>query len=290
MFNGEVSTVRRAELAAFLRARRESVSPTQVGLPASGRRRTPGLRREEVAQLATVGTTWYTWLEQGRANNPSAQVLQSIARALLLSPADERHLLKLGGHSPTLARPGPCEVVNPTRQRVLDSFAPNPAAIMDSLWGVLGHNQVFRFLISDIEQYPPRERSCLWLDFTDPEWLAAYVDGDEEREAIVARMRSYMADSPDQAGWQDLIDRLRERSPLFGKIWDRGAVGRVDTWTKRVRNPLVGVLCLEATLFSLPDRPDLRMVTYLPADRVTEARLNELHRRVGDPPRPRLVS
>lgn len=280
---------RLTELATFLRSHRERVTPAQVGLPTSGRRRTPGLRREEVAQLAMVGTTWYTWLEQGRANNPSAQVLQSIARALQLSPVEERHLLKLGGHSPTLVRPGPCEGISPTRQRVLDTFSPNPAAIMDSLWGVLGCNQTFRFMISDIEKYPPGERSCIWLDFTDPDWIAAYVDGDEEREAIVARMRSYMADSPDEAGWRDLIDRLSERSPLFRTIWQRGAVGRVDGWTKRVRNPLVGVLSLEATVFSLPDRPDLRMVTYLPADQVTGRRLTELHERVSDPARPRLV-
>ncbi|MDN5724821.1 MAG: helix-turn-helix transcriptional regulator [Propionibacteriales bacterium] len=277
-----MSEIRTAELASFLRGRREAITPGEVGLPTAGRRRTPGLRREEVAQLATVGTTWYTWLEQGRAANPSVQVLRSIARALNLNPEEERHLLKLGGHARSLATPSQCEEVSVERRRVLDALLPNPASIMNSLWLVLACNDTFRFMINDLERYAPEERSCLWLDFTDPEWGKAYVDGDEEQAAIVARMRSHFADAPDDDVWQDLIHRLSERSARFRELWKRGTVGRIDGWTKRVMNPYVGLLALEVQVFSLPYRPDLRMVTYLPGDDRTAGRLVRLHAMVDE--------
>src|SRR5437868_5837754 len=160
---------RRQALADFLRQRRARLSPTDVGLPPGFRRRTPGLRREEVAQLANMGTSWYVWLEQGRDVHPSAQVLESLAQALRLTLNERRHLFLLAGQ-PLPPRAFPLEEsASPTLQRVLDDLNPNPAYIMGRRWDYLAWNKAANGLFSISEATSPYTRNLLWRVFTNPE-------------------------------------------------------------------------------------------------------------------------
>ncbi|CAM3779189.1 helix-turn-helix transcriptional regulator [Tsukamurella ocularis] len=268
-----MGTRNNAELARFLRTRREQVTPEQVGLAPGGRRRTPGLRREEVAARASVGTTWYTWVEQGRDVNPSPEVLCAVADALLLDPGERDHVLRLAGHPPG---PPAADTVTDTVQPVLDALLPNPAVVLNARGDMIRYNRAFRFLITDVEEFAPQDRNCLWLDFTDELWLGAYVADRQELEAVVARTRAIYADSHADPAWKPLLDRLQAASPLFAQLWGAGLVLDAADWEKTIRNPRVGELRLQVSTFNLRDRPSLRMLTYLPRDEETRECLTRL--------------
>src|SRR5437899_9137636 len=172
------SESRRRELASFLRSRRERISPEQVGLPPGRRRRTPGLRREEVAQLAAVGVTWYTWLEQARDIQVSGQVADAIARALLLDHIERRHLFTLAGATdphPYLECPG----MSPAMRMMVDQLEPLPAAVVNSRYDIIAYNRVYGRLVSDLDQLAPQDRNIMWLSFTDPLWRERMLDREE---------------------------------------------------------------------------------------------------------------
>ncbi len=160
----------RKQLGAFLRARRESLDPQRLGLPRSGRRRTPGLRREEVAMLADVGVTWYTWLEQGREVNPSATVMQAVAEALQCSPLETRHLFVLAGLTPLESANAPqCEGISPGARRMLDSLLPQPASIQKPNFDIVAWNDAFcRLMGVDFATIPEDDRNCIYLYLTHP--------------------------------------------------------------------------------------------------------------------------
>lgn len=269
-----MGTRNNAELARFLRPRREQVTPERVGLPAGGRRRTPGLRREEVAARAHVGTTWYTWVEQGRDVNPSPEVLCAVADALLLDPGERDHVLRLAGHPP--GPPAEESGAAATVQPVLDALLPNPAAVLNTRGDMVLYNRAFRFLITDVERFPPEHRNCLWLDFTDELWLGAYAADRQELEAVVARTRALYAGSHADPAWEPLLRRLQAASPLFAHLWNAGLVLDAADWEKTIRNPRVGELRLQVSTFNLRDRPSLRMLTYLPRDEDTRERLTRI--------------
>src|SRR4051794_32834901 len=156
---------RRQELADFLRQRRAAIGPEEVGLPAGGRRRTPGLRREEVAQLAGVGTTWYTWLEQARDVRASLEVLEALSRALRLTPAERTHLILLGrGEEPPPVKT-PAERVAPTLRRLIENLGANPAFILGRRWDYLAWNDAATMLLGDLGTLPPGTRNHVWLTF-----------------------------------------------------------------------------------------------------------------------------
>src|SRR5580698_2649646 len=166
---------RRRELAAFLRSRRERIAPELVGLPPAPRRRTPGLRREEVATLAGVGVTWYTWLEQGRDINVSPQVLDAVARTLLLDPQERGHLFRLA-EVPDASPETDCQVVTPAVQALLDKLDPYPAAVRNARFDLLGCNRAYDLMTGTCGGLPFEERNSLWRTFTCPEVRAAMVD------------------------------------------------------------------------------------------------------------------
>ena len=169
-------TIRRTELAAFLRSRRERITPEQVGLPRGRRRRTPGLRREEVAQLSAVGVTWYTWLEQARDIHVSVQVLDAIARALLLDRSERAHLFVLAGAS--IRRPGSeCSGVPQSLQVMLEQLEPFPACVQNAGTTSSRTTAPTRLLMCDLDVLPPEDRNCMWLAFTDEDWRAAWSTG-----------------------------------------------------------------------------------------------------------------
>jgi len=267
--------IRRRELAGFLRSRRERIAPEQVGVPAAGRRRTPGLRREEVAQLAGVGVTWYTWLEQGRDINPSSQVLEALARTLLLDPHERSHLLTLAGttgHAPS----DESYVVSPAIRDLLRQVEPYPASVQNARYDVLAYNHGYRLMVDDLDVLDPEDRNGLWLVFTHPAWRAALVDWDEAAARMAAQYRAAMAEHVSEPAWKCLVERLRKASPEFEAIWGRHEVMAPERMTKRVLSPRVGPLRMELTTLWLCQRLGTRVVFYTPADDATRERLEAL--------------
>jgi transcriptional regulator with XRE-family HTH domain len=268
--------LRRRELGAFVRSRRERVTPEQVGLPPSRRRRTPGLRREEVAQLAGVGVTWYTWLEQGRDINPSPQVLEAIARTLQFDPHEHSHLFTLAGVASTTIA-DQCMHLNPTAQPLLDQLEPYPAIIVNDRLDLLAYNRVYASFFDDLGTMPIEDRNVLWLAFTHPQWQAAIVDRDEVLGRMVAEYRASMAEHLDEPAWEALVARLHRASPEFTAFWERHDVQGIESRTKRAMHPTAGLLLLDITNLWFGQRLGTRIVTLTPADDRTRRRLEALH-------------
>ncbi|MFI6443652.1 helix-turn-helix transcriptional regulator [Kitasatospora sp. NPDC050543] len=274
--------VRRRDLAAFLRSRRERISPEQVGLPVTGRRRTPGLRREEVAQLAAVGVTWYTWLEQSRDIQVSTQVLDAVARALLLDPSERAHLFVLAGAedpSPVLE----CPTVTPGVRVMLDQMSPMPAAAINSRYDILAHNRAYTHLVGDLDALAPENRNLMWLAFTPSRFRDTLVDVEVAREGMVARFRAAMADRGAEPAWKSLLTRLRQASPDFEAAWERHEVSRIANGVKHFLVPEAGLLHFDYTSFWLGPGAGGRVVVYTPRDEETRERLAFLDRFAGRP-------
>ncbi|MFI5672096.1 helix-turn-helix domain-containing protein [Streptomyces sp. NPDC051704] len=269
------SDVRRHELAEFLRSRRERITPEQVGLVRGRRRRTPGLRREEVAQLSAVGVTWYTWLEQAREIQVSPQVLDALARALLLDASERTHLFALAG---TLdpAPHAPCPSVTPALRAMLDQLGPIPACIQNSRYDILAYNSTYGRLLCDLDALPPEDRNCLWLAFTNADWRASMADVAEVNRTIVAKFRAAMAEHLAEPAWKALLARLEARSPEFRELWARHEVLGLGAKTKYVRNAHVGLLHLEHTNLWLGPAAGPRLVTMVPVDESSRAALERL--------------
>ncbi|WP_265862729.1 helix-turn-helix domain-containing protein [Streptomyces sp. SKN60] len=268
--------VRRHELAAFLRSRRERISPEQVGLPRGRRRRTPGLRREEVAQLSAVGVTWYTWLEQARPIQVSPQVLDALAGALLLDPTERTHLFALAGQADPHPET-PCPTVTPSLRALLDQLEPLPAAVQNSRYDFLAHNRTFGRLFCDLDALPREDRNSLWLAFTNDEFRAAVTDLPEVLLALAGKLRASMAEHLAEPAWKALVDRLQAASPEFREIWARHDVVDQSGRTKLIRNAQVGLLRLEHTNLWLGPTAGPRLVTYVPVDAATRAGIERLH-------------
>ncbi|MFE7438711.1 helix-turn-helix domain-containing protein [Streptomyces tendae] len=270
------SEIRRHELAAFLRSRRERIAPEQVGMPRGRRRRTPGLRREEVAQLSAVGVTWYTWLEQARDIQVSVQVLDALARALLLDPSERAHLFRLAGAvDPTPARV--CPAITPGVQALLEQFEPYPACVQNSRYDILAHNRTYGLLLCDLEAVPPEDRNCMILSFTNEEWRSSIVHLAETQRLMAARFRATMAGHLAEPAWKMLLKRLRSQSPDFREVWERHEVVAHRSKCKEFVNQYVGHIRVDHTDLWLGPEAGPRMVTYAPADEVSRERLERLH-------------
>ncbi|MFI9805608.1 helix-turn-helix transcriptional regulator [Streptomyces sp. NPDC052301] len=273
---GRGSEIRRSELAAFLRSRRERITPEQVGLPRGARRRTPGLRREEVAQLSAVGVTWYTWLEQARDIQVSVQVLDALARTLRLDASERAHLFQLAGATdPTPA--ANCPSVTPALRALLDSLDPIPACIQNSRYDILAYNRTYGLLLSDLDAVPPEDRNCMLLVYTNKDWQAAVVHLEESQRLMAARLRASLAGHLGEPAWKMLLKRLETQSPQFRENWERYEVVGTRTKSKEFLNPYVGHLMLEHTDLWLGPELGARMVTYTPRTEETRERLERLH-------------
>ncbi|MFD5798407.1 helix-turn-helix transcriptional regulator [Streptomyces diastatochromogenes] len=270
------SAIRRHELAAFLRSRRERIAPEQVGLPRGTRRRTPGLRREEVAQLSAVGVTWYTWLEQARDIQVSVQVLDALARTLMLDASERAHLFRLAGATdPTPA--ASCPSVTPALRQVLRALEPIPACIQNSRYDIVAYNRTYALLLGDLDEVPPEDRNCMLLAYTNSDWRAAIVHREETLRLMAARLRASMAGHLGEPAWKMLLKRLEAESPEFRENWERYEVVGTRTKTKEFLNPYVGLLILEHTDLWLGPEAGARMVTYSPKNEETRERLEKLH-------------
>ncbi|MFD9355781.1 helix-turn-helix domain-containing protein [Streptomyces sp. NPDC060031] len=269
------SDVRRHELAEFLRSRRERITPEQVGLVRGRRRRTPGLRREEVAQLSAVGVTWYTWLEQAREIQVSPQVLDALARALLLDASERTHLFSLAA----ALDPAPhtqCPSVTPALRAMLDQLDPLPACVQNSRYDILAYNTTYGRLLCDLDKVRPEDRNCMWLAFTDPDWQAAVVDMPDARRLMAAKFRAAMAEHLAEPAWKTLLARLESASAEFREVWARHEVVDQGGKVKYIRNAHVGLLHVEHTNLWLGPAAGPRLMTYVPLDAETRERLERL--------------
>jgi transcriptional regulator with XRE-family HTH domain len=270
-----VTTGRRAELAAFLRSRRERISPADAGLPPGPRRRTPGLRREEVAQLAGVGVTWYTWLEQGRPINASVQVLDAIARTLRLDAAEREHLYRLGDvpQVPPVAVGGH---LDPEVQTILDHLDPLPAAVYNRRFDLLAWNHPYECLFTRLVREPAETRNALWHIFTKPPCCSLMLNADLEVPLMVATMRAAFAHHVGEPAWTGFVQRLSAVSPAFAQMWATHDVAEPGVSTKTFRHWTVGELRMRTTSLSIDGTPETRAVIYTPDDGESAQRLAQL--------------
>jgi hypothetical protein len=269
---------RRTELAAFLRACRSRLTPADVGLPqgsASGRRRTPGLRREEVAQLSGVGVTWYTWLEQGRDISASVQVIDALARALLLTGDQHRHLRELAGlPPPEPAAPG--DDMLPRLQLLVDAAAPSPASIYDEHFDYLVWNQPYARVRHDPGTLPASRRNMLWMMFTSPDNRARMVRWESAARAVLSQFRAAAGRSPGDPRFAELVAALTEASPQFRDWWAEYPVRYFRPAAIAVKHPQAGLIRLEMFQLRLVDQPGLVMVLQVPASNTCLARVRSL--------------
>jgi transcriptional regulator with XRE-family HTH domain len=257
---------RRAELADFLKKRRAAIRPEEVGLQNGGRRRTPGLRREEVAALAGVGTTWYTWLEQGRDVRASLDVFEALARALKLTPAERIHLILLGRGEEAPACVTPNEKVSPTVRRLIENLGSNPAYVIGRRWDYLEWNRAASLLFGDFGKLPRAARNHAWQTFTDPRRRELMCDWDESARLLVAKFRADSARHLGDPAFEQLIDALKKASPEFCKLWKRHEVARTGTGRKTLMHPIAGKLVFEHAVFHPQDDPEQRLILYSPTD------------------------
>jgi transcriptional regulator with XRE-family HTH domain len=276
--NGRPRGQRRSELAAFLRARRARIGPADVGLPAGLRRRTPGLRREEVAQLAGVGVTWYTWLEQGRPIHASVQVLGAVARTLRLDQAELEHLYRLA-EVQTAPAEAAAAAPSPAVQEILESLDPLPAQLLNSRFDVLGRNRAYTDLIYHRHAVPCQHGNSLWCCFTEPEVRRSFPNFDEEAPRMVATLRASFAQHLNEPEWTSFIRRLSAASPQFAELWARQEVASPASHTKHFLHPTAGLLRLLSTSLAVADLPEARILVYTPADEETRRRLPLTRRR-----------
>jgi transcriptional regulator with XRE-family HTH domain len=260
---GSAKLKRRRELASFLRSRRERLAPIDVGLPPGYRRRTPGLRREEVAQIAGVGVTWYTWLEQGRPINTSAQVLEAVSRALQLDDSERSHLFRLAGVPDRSS--GLVQACAPAVREIVDALHPYPALLMGPRYDVLAWNRAAASLMGDFSTLPARYRNIMWLLFTQPAWQELIVDRDHAAY-VVALFRATMAEHLGEATWVDLVNELCSASPAFAQLWARHDVAAATSRIMRFLHPTVGLVCFTTTSLRLSEPPGVRIIAYTPAD------------------------
>ncbi len=255
---------RRVELADFLRRRRASLKPDAVGLPNGGRRRTPGLRREEVAQLAGVGATWYTWLEQGRDVRASMDVLEALSRALRLTPAERTHLVLLGRGE----EPPPCkassERVSPTLRRLIENLGANPAYILGRRWDYLVYNRAACALFGNFDAVPRPVRNHVWMHFMSPTRREMFPDWERSSRLLVAKLRADSARHLGDPEFEQLIHSLRQSSAEFCKEWKRHEVSGAGEGRKEVHHQTEGVMVFEHAVFNPIQAPEQRLCLYTP--------------------------
>ncbi|MCZ7486218.1 helix-turn-helix transcriptional regulator [Rhizobium rhizogenes] len=248
----------------FLRNRRTRLDPASYGFP-TGRRRTPGLRREEIAQRANISPTWYTWLEQGRGGSPSADVLDRIAKAMMLTEPEREHIYMLGlGRGPEVSY-RLVEGISPRLQRLIDAFEVSPTFIKTATWDVVGWNDAAAAVFTDYSKLPPERRNILRLLFDTTRVRALQDDWEQVARSVVGAFRADTARAGLGSEANDLVNELSRTSPEFAAMWQDNAIVIHGEGLKRIHHPEVGLLELEYSSFSVDGRPELGMVVYQPA-------------------------
>ncbi|MFI9241750.1 helix-turn-helix transcriptional regulator [Streptomyces sp. NPDC053086] len=264
---------RRPELAAFLRTRRARVTPADVGMPPGLRRRTPGLRREEVAQLSGVGVTWYTWLEQGRPINASPQVLDAVARTLRLDPPEREHLYRLA-EVPFQPDPeGLTRRSSPEVQGIIDALDPLLAVVYNPRYDVLAANAAYQDLFLVPQTLGTGLPNVLWTLFTLPEGACPLVHREAELPLMVATLRSSYGRHVGEPAWEEFIGGLSAASPWFAELWASGEVVPPGPRVKTFRHAAVGEMRMTSQSLSIDGMPECRILVYAPDDEAARGKI-----------------
>lgn len=266
---------RREALAAFLRTRRARLQPAEVGLPSRSRRRTPGLRREEVAELADIGVSWYTLLEQGHDVHPSRNVLERIAQALRLTAAERQHLFRLAVIELSAITGVEEAQVTPALQRVVDALNPHPAFVIGRRWDALTWNRAADLLFQFHVPYPPHSRNVVWRFFQRAEAREFDLDWETQAQNLVAQFRADYARYPGDASFQEVIEDLQRVSAQFCLWWERQDVRGLPDGPRAMQHPTLGLLEFDHVTFQASSTADLRVKVYA-ASPETAARLERL--------------
>jgi transcriptional regulator with XRE-family HTH domain len=255
----------RGELATFLRTRRQRLRPADVGLPGGGRRRTPGLRRQEVAELAGISVDYYIRMEQARGPHPSRQVLTALGRALVLTADEREYLFRLAGESPPPAAV-PSREISPGIRNLLDSMPETPAYVVDAKYDVLAWNSLARHFVGDLSVVPEEDRNMIRWMFRLPVTATAWTDQEAVRftRSMIADLRASYARYPNDPGIQGLVTELLGTSPQFAQMWREHDVATRKPIVKRVDHPLTGPLEFECRVLHIPESGQ-RLIVYCAA-------------------------
>ncbi len=268
------------QLGAYLMDRRTKLDPAALGLPMK-RRRTAGLRREEVAQRANVSATWYTWLEQGRGGAPSAEVADRISRALMLTDVEREHLFLLALGRPPETRYKTVEGITPRLQRLLDVLELSPAIVRTATWDVVAWNRAALAVLGDYAALEPSQRNILRMMFFNSRVRSAQTDWESVARFIIAAFRAETTRAGATAEVMALVDELSRLSPEFTRMWKENEVSTHGGGIKQLRHPTAGLITMEYSAFAVDGRPDLTLVVYNPA---TSKDLEKVRKLLKSPP------
>lgn len=273
------SQVRLQALSAFLKGQRAKISPESVGLPPGTRRRTPGLRREEVAQLAGVSTTWYTWLEQGRDIQVSSSVLDCVASALQLNADERRYLYSLAlesGAEPYTVKHEAVQI-SPSLQKIITELKYCPVMISDRKCNIVGWNRAAAYVFLDFDRIPPEERNMIRLLFTRREFQRLAVNWEQFASGFLSMFRSYYGQYVEDEWYDHFLEEMKNGHPDFNRMWEQSQVSYAPEVHLEFRHAKAGKMVYELTSLKVYGNDDLRCSIYTPApDTTTEAKLRQL--------------
>ncbi|MFH5184993.1 helix-turn-helix transcriptional regulator [Paenibacillus sp. TAB 01] len=264
-------------LGQFLKKTRTRLTPAAAGISVTGRRRTPGLRREEVAQIAGVSTTWYTWLEQGRSIQVSSQVLERVATALQLSPEERSYLFLLANPQAADIFADQPEAIHPTLQRILDYLNPCPAFIADRRCNIVGWNQAAGAMLGNIGPLSQEERNIVWLSLMKQELREIVVNWEDFANDFISILRNYSSQYQGDPWYQEFIEHCGRIHPKFHSLWQHNDIRTLPKTVREFKHPQVGSMRFEITSFQVYAHADLRCCVYTPLpDSGTEAKMRKL--------------
>ncbi|MCV4233920.1 helix-turn-helix transcriptional regulator [Virgibacillus sp. LDC1] len=273
------SQVKLQALSAFLKGQRAKISPESVGLPPGTRRRTPGLRREEVAQLAGVSTTWYTWLEQGRDIQVSSSVLDCVANALQLNADERRYLYSLAlesGAEPYTLKQEAVQI-SPSLQKIITELKYCPVMISDRMCNIVGWNRAAAYVFLDFDRIPPEERNMIRLLFTRREFQRLAVNWEQFASGFLSMFRSYYGQYVEDEWYDRFLEEMKNGHPDFNRMWEQSQVSYAPEVHLEFRHAKAGKMVYELTSLKVYGNDDLRCSIYTPApDSTTEAKLRQL--------------
>lgn len=273
------ATARLQALSAFLKSQRAKISPESVGFPAGTRRRTPGLRREEVAQLAGVSTTWYTWLEQGRDIQASPSVLDCVAGALRMNADERKYLYSLAIEDGSTAYTPENDAlqISPSLQKIITQLRHCPVIVSDRMCNIVGWNQAACHVFLDFDRIPPEERNMIRLLFSRREFRRLAVNWEQFASGFLSMFRSYYGRYVSDEWYERFLREMSETHPEFRSMWEHGQVSYAPEVHLEFRHAKAGKMVYELTSLSVSGQDDLRLSIYTPApDTPTESKLRRL--------------
>ena len=275
------SATQRAQLSEFLKNCRARLQPAAVGLPQATRRRTPGLRREDVAAMAGLSATWYTWLEQGRDVRASDRILESLSRTLRLSPEERDYLFSLAQSRPAPLQPSQAQEVPETVKRTLDALNV-PAEVINPRWDVVYWNPMVKRCFRDYDALPPERRNLMRILMTSPEYQEDPVEYGAMARRIIAKLRVDYSQAAGDPSFDALIEELNEVSPMFRELWRSPEIRSRSEGVHLLKHPQLGGITFEHTSYVVEGVPSLRVVIFSPHDPESAAKIAQLAAPIGN--------